>query len=197
MRGWFWNYWNWDIRCVHCWILYSYDLLWRWCRSVCRGNFVVQAWSHILSSFFSSDKVRIYLCSRHSCGKWEGKTLTFWAESRGLFASCVFCECLVLLSWLAGLWWGLDHVAGTSYPSGKLLRLSDSPKLLMSFHEHTCVKWKTDIRYMYMLKVPLTSKPRRDLSQFWGSEFSDLSMFCMQDASKLSTRRSLGNFGCY
>ena len=131
------SYWNWNIWCVQCWILY--DLLWRWCRSVSRGNFVVQAWSHILSKFAPQ---YIYQTFLWQMGRQD---IDILGGIKGfVWASGVFCECLVLLSWLAGVWWwGLDHVAGTSYPSGKLLRLSESTTLLLlSFRVHTCVKWK-------------------------------------------------------
>lgn len=130
MCEWLWNYWNWNIWCVQCWILY--DLLWRWCHSVSRGNFVVQAWSHILSKFAPQ---YIYQAFLWQMGRQE---IDIVGGIKGfVWAPSVFCECLVLLSWLAGLWWwGLDHVAGTSYPSGKLLRLSNFVVALSVFRSY-------------------------------------------------------------
>lgn len=97
--------------------------------------------------------------TRHFCGKWEGKKLTLWAESKGLFehqvyfVSVWFC-CRGLQACDDGAW---TMLLG---PATLRVNSSDSPTLLL----------------------------------LW--VFSDLTMCSMQDASKPSIRRSLGNFGC-
>lgn len=110
--------------------------------------------------------------TRHFFGKWEGKTLTFWAESTGLFehqvyfVSVWFC-CRGLQACDDGAW---TMLLG---PATLRVNSSDSPTLQLCCWCHSmcilCIPAFNEKRISntYMLKVPLTNKPfkpRRDLS---------------------------------